>query len=97
MTQQSHYWIFIYLFIFKDFTYLFMRDTHREREGEAETQTEGEADSTQGARHKTRSQDPRIKPWAEGCTKLLRHTGFPLSLSFVDIPCLNNHTEDFLE
>ena len=33
-------------FFKKDFTYLFMRDTHRE----AETQAEGEAGSVQGAR-----------------------------------------------
>ena len=33
------------LFIFKDFVYLFMRDTEKE----AETQTEREASSTQGA------------------------------------------------
>ena len=42
-------------FFFKDFIYLFMRDTERqtqrerEREREAETQAEGEAGSTQGA------------------------------------------------
>ena len=36
---------------FKDFIYLFMRDTEREggREREAETQAEGEAGSMQGA------------------------------------------------
>ena len=42
---------------FKDFLYLFMRDT--EREGGAETQAEGEGGSMQGARHGTRSQDPQ--------------------------------------
>ena len=36
------------LFFFKDFIYLFMRDTERKRE--AETQAEGEAGSMQGAR-----------------------------------------------
>ena len=36
-------------FFFKDFIYLFMRDTQRERETEAETQAEGEAGSMQGA------------------------------------------------
>ena len=35
--------------LFKDFIYLFMRDTHRERERGAETQAEGEAGSMQGA------------------------------------------------
>ena len=36
-----------HLIFFKDFIYLFMRDTERERE--AETQAEGEAGSMQGA------------------------------------------------
>ena len=40
-------------FFFKDFIYLFMRDTQRE----AETQVEGEAGSMQGARCGTRSWD----------------------------------------
>ena len=35
------------IFFFKDFIYLFMRDTQRERE--AETQAEGEAGPMQGA------------------------------------------------
>ena len=47
-------------FFFKDFIYLFMRDTERERE--AETQAEGEAGSMQGARCGTRSCDSRIMP-----------------------------------
>ena len=34
---------------FKDFIYLFMRDTHTKRGREAETQAEEEAGSTQGA------------------------------------------------
>ena len=38
----------------------------RERERDAETQAEGEAGSMQGARRGTRSQDPRIMPWAKG-------------------------------
>ena len=45
------WWIF-----FKDFIYLFMRDTERE----AETQAEGEAGSMQGAQYGTRSQDPGV-------------------------------------
>ena len=40
-------------FPFKDFIYLFMRDTERE----AETQAEGEAGSLQGARCGTQSWD----------------------------------------
>ena len=55
-----------YIYIFKDFIYLFMRDTQKERETETETQAEGEADSMQGARCGTRSQVSRITPWAEG-------------------------------
>ena len=35
-------------------------------EREAETQAEGEAGSMQGAWRGTRSQDPKITPWAEG-------------------------------
>ena len=57
-----------YLF-FKDYIYLFMRDTERERE--AETQAEGKAGSMQGARRGTQSQVSRIMPWAEGGAKLL--------------------------
>ena len=48
---------FLYYF-FKDFIYLFMRDTERE----AETQAEGEAGPLQGARCGTRSQGPRVMP-----------------------------------
>ena len=43
---------------FKDFIYLFMRDTERE----AETQAEGEAGSLWGAGCGTQSYDPRIMP-----------------------------------
>ena len=63
-----------------NFIYLFMiyREREREREKErmrqAETQAEGEAGSMKGARP---SQVSRIRPWAEGCAKLLSHLGFP--------------------
>ena len=67
-----HKFIFFLLF-FKDFIYLFMRDTHRE----AETQAEGEAGSMQGAQHGTQSRGSRITPWAEGGTKPLSHPGCP--------------------
>ena len=50
----------VFCFFFKDFIYLFMRDT--ERETETETQAEGEAGSLQGARCGTQSQDSRIMP-----------------------------------
>ena len=46
----------MYLFIFKDFIYLFMSDT----ESEAETQAEGEAGSSQGAQCGTQSPGPKI-------------------------------------
>ena len=49
---------FYFIFIFKDFIYLFTRDTERE----AETQAEGEPGSMRGARWGTRSQDPGIMP-----------------------------------
>ena len=61
-----------------------MRDTEREREREAETQAEGEASSMQGARHGTRSQASRIRPWAEGGAKLPSHPGCPTSTKFCD-------------
>ena len=51
LEENSFYFIII---IFKDFIYLFMRDTERE----GETQAEEEAGSTQGAQCGTRSQDP---------------------------------------
>ena len=52
-----------------------MRDTERERQ--AETQAEGKAGSMQGARFRTRFQDSRIMPWAEGGAKPLSHLGCP--------------------
>ena len=45
-----------YLFVFKGFIYLFIRDTERK----AETHAEKEAVSLQGAQCGTQSQDPRI-------------------------------------
>ena len=52
-----------------------MRDTQSERE--AETQAAGEADSKQGARCRTRSPVPRIRPWTEAGAKLQSHPGCP--------------------
>ena len=46
------------LLFFKDFIYLFVRDTERV----GKTQAEGEAGSLQG----TRSQISRMTPWAKG-------------------------------
>ena len=54
---------------------LFMRDTGRE----AETQAEGEAGSLWGARCGTRSQEPRITPWAKGRRSTTELPRFPLS------------------
>ena len=59
-----------------------MRNTERERKREAETQAEGEAGSTQGAGFGTRSQVPRITPWAAGGAKPLRHQGCPRQNQF---------------
>ena len=47
------------------------------RDRDRQTQAEGEAASVEGARHGTRSQDPRITPWAEGGAKPLSHPGIP--------------------
>ena len=67
------FYLFIYFYFFKDLIYLFMRDTERE----AETEAEGEAGSMQGARCRTPSWVPRIRPWAKGGAKLLSHPGYP--------------------
>ena len=64
--------LFIFIF-FKDFIYLFMRDTERD----AETQAEGEAGSMQGPRRGTRSRVSRVRPWTEGSAKPLSHPGLP--------------------
>ena len=66
-----------HFFFFKDFIYLFMRDTQRE----AETKAEGEAGSMQGAQCGTWSWVSRITPWAAGGAKPLRHRGCPRSWS----------------
>ena len=57
---------------FRDFIYLFMRDTQRE----AETQAEEEAGSLWGAQCGTWSQDPRIMTWAQ-VPQPLSHPGAP--------------------
>ena len=50
-SQREQEYCCLLFFSFKDFIYLFMRDTQRE----AETQAEGEAGSLQGAQCRTRS------------------------------------------
>ena len=60
---------------FKDFIYLFIRDT----ESEAETQAEGEAGSLQGAWCGTWSQDPRITTWAKGRLSTTEPPRYPWS------------------
>ena len=57
----------------KDFIYSWEIQRKRERQ----TQAEGEAGSTQGARLGTRSQVPRIMPWAEDSAKPLSRWGCP--------------------
>ena len=56
---------------FKDFIYLFMRDT------ETEIERQGEAGSMQGARRETRSRVSKITPWTKGSAKPLSHPGCP--------------------
>ena len=62
---------------------LFIYSWETERQREAETQAEGEAGkqagSMQGAWRRTWSRVSRIRPWAEGSTKLLSHPGAPIS------------------
>ena len=58
--------------------YLFIHENTQRGEREAEIQAEGEAGSMQGARHGTRSQVSRIRPWVEDSAKLLSHLGCPL-------------------
>ena len=54
------------LYFFLRFIYLFMIDTHTHTRGEgAKTQEEGEAGSMLRAQRRTRSQDPRVTPWAK--------------------------------
>ena len=60
--------------LFKNFTYLFMRNTERR---ERERQAEGEAGSMQGARRRTGSRVSRIIPWAKGSAKPLSHPDCP--------------------
>ena len=68
MAFYYDYEALFFFFFFKDFIYLFL-ERHTQRE--AETQAEEEAGSMQGARHGTRSRDPRITPWAEA--QVLNH------------------------
>ena len=74
--RKAHFCFFFFFFFFKDFVYLFMRDTERE----AETQAEGEAGSMQGARCGTRSQDPRVTPWAVGRRSTTEPPGCPWAI-----------------
>ena len=85
----------LFLFFFKDFTYLFMRDTGGERERERQKEAEGEAGSMQGARHGTRSQVSRITPCGEGGAKPLSHPGFP-RLLFLTFRTLLAHTDSLI-
>ena len=62
------------LLLFKDFIYLFRRDTQRE--------AEGGAGSMQGISCRTRSWNPRITTWPKGDAQPLSHPGVPWSLLF---------------
>ena len=55
----------------------------RDPEREAETQAEGEAGSLQGAWCGTRSQDPGMRPWAEGRWSTAEPPGRPLHFSYL--------------
>ena len=59
-----------FLFILKNILFIYSWGRERERARMAETQAEGEAGSMQEAWHGTRSQDSKIKAWAEGGAKL---------------------------
>ena len=69
---------------FKDFIYLFMRDTQREAE------TEGEAGSPQGARCGTRSRFPGSRPELKADAQLLSHPGIPTNFYHTDTIDVNN-------
>ena len=74
-------------FFFKDFIYLFMRDT------EAETQVEGEAGSLQGAQCGIWYQDPRITPWAESRHSTTEPPRCPYKLSLLEVATIKNLEE----
>ena len=65
--------MFCFLESFKDFIYLFIKDTEKE----AETQAEGEAGSLPGARYGTQSQIPESHPDPKADVQLLSHPGVP--------------------
>ena len=68
----------IEIYFFKKILFIHETHTHTHTHThESETQAEREAGSMQGARHGTRSQVSRIRPWAEGGAKPLSHLGCP--------------------
>ena len=94
---QSYDQFSLFLF-FKDFIYLFMRDTERQ----AETQAEGEADSSWGAQWETRSQDSGSRLEMKADAQPLSHPGVPrsvlktgLSWVFLRLPFQTEHSSGF--
>ena len=70
---KSDFPILLFLLFFKDFMYLFMRDTERE----ADTQAEGEAGSLQGARWGLDPGTPGSHPEPKADAQPLSHPGVP--------------------
>ena len=62
-----------FLFVFKDFIYLFMRDTHREAEMQAEEKQAPWREPNTGLNPRTPGSRPGLKAGA----KLLSHPGIP--------------------
>ena len=62
----------IYILFFKDFIYLFMRDSERGRDS-----GRGRSRFHAGSLTQDSIRVSRIRPWAEGGTKLLSHRGCP--------------------
>ena len=75
-----------FLFLYKDFIYLFPRDTDRE----AETQAEGEGGSMKGARHGTPSWVSRITLWAEGRCSTAEPPGCLFSCFFIVVKYIHS-------
>ena len=67
---------------FKDFIYLFIRDTERE----TETQAKGKAGSLQGAWCGTWPQDSGIMTWAKGRVSTTEPPRFPQNPGLLNIP-----------
>ena len=71
------------LLFFKDFIYLFTRDTHTQREREAETQAEGEAGSCREPEVGLDPGSPGSRPEPKAGAKPLSHPGCPWNTHFL--------------